>query len=293
MSALYDGFFARFALPLQLHSDQGRNFESRLVAELIKLTGIRRTCKTPFHPQSDGQTERMNKTLLQMLRATAHENPNDWPMKISIVFAAYRMTLHKVTKISPNQAMLARELRCPCTFIAAPPNEGASSLLPFNETFRQNMRTAHEKVRRMTKVAAKTEKSYYHSSTKEMSFHQGQWVDLYQPQPLLRQRYRKLQRLWIGPYEILSFKSDLVVEIRSLKTSKRKVVHIDRLWPYHGQQQVVSGPEPTTNARAPTQDKSQPVAHAMQQDETQHADIPQRQTRCSRKPARYKDYVTT
>jgi len=39
-----------------------------------------------------------------------------------------------------------------------PPNEGASSLLPFNETFRQNMRTAHEKVRKMTKVAAKTEK---------------------------------------------------------------------------------------------------------------------------------------
>ena len=192
--------FSLVDLLLQLHSDQGRNFESRLVAELTKLAGIRRTRTTPFHPQSDGQTERMNKTLLQMLTATAHEKPNDWPMKISTVLAAYRMTPHKVTKISPNQVMLARELRCPCTLIAAPPNEDASSLLRFNETFRQNMRIAHEKMRRMTKVGAKTEKSYYDSRTKEMSFHQGQWVYLYQRQPLLRQRYRTLQRLWIGSH---------------------------------------------------------------------------------------------
>ncbi len=46
MHALYTGFFARFGLPAQLHSDQGRNFESRLVAELTKLAGIRRT-RTP------------------------------------------------------------------------------------------------------------------------------------------------------------------------------------------------------------------------------------------------------
>ena len=204
-----------------------------------------------------------------------------------------RMTPHKVTKISPNQAMLARELRCPCTLIAAPPNEGASSLLPFNETFRQNMRTAHEKVRRMSKVAAKTEKSYYDSSTNERSFHQGQSVYLYQPQPLLRQRYRKLQRLWIGPYEILTFKSDFIVEIRSLKTSKRKVVHIDRLWPCHSQPRVVSGPEPTTHARDPTQDNPQTAEQVTQQDDTEQAGTPHRQTRCRRKPARYNDYVTT
>ena len=55
MSALYNGFFSRFGMPTQLHSDQGRNFESKLVAELVKLTGIRRTRTTPFHPRSDGQ----------------------------------------------------------------------------------------------------------------------------------------------------------------------------------------------------------------------------------------------
>jgi len=99
--------------------------------------------------------------------------------------------------------------------------------------------------------------------------------------------------LWIGTYEILTFKSDLVVEIMSLKTAKRKVVHIDRLWPCHSQQKVVSGPEPTTHARAPTQDKPQPVTHATQQDETEYAGIPQHTTRCRRRPDKYNDYVMT
>ena len=66
MRAAYDGFFSRFGFPLQLHSDQGRNFESLLVKELCSLTGVYKTRTTPFHPRSDGLTERANRTLLQM-----------------------------------------------------------------------------------------------------------------------------------------------------------------------------------------------------------------------------------
>ena len=54
MTALYNGMFSRFGMPNQLHSDQGRNFESKLFSELTKFAGIRRTRTTPFHPRSDG-----------------------------------------------------------------------------------------------------------------------------------------------------------------------------------------------------------------------------------------------
>ena len=75
MDAVYTGMFSRFGMSNQLHSDQGRIFESKLFSELTKLAGIRRTRTTPFHPRSDGQTERMNRTILGMLRATAYDNP--------------------------------------------------------------------------------------------------------------------------------------------------------------------------------------------------------------------------
>jgi len=75
MTAVYNGFFSRFGLPRQLHSDQGRNIESALVRELCILTGIHKTRTTPFYPRSDGLTERANRTLLQMLRAVTDEHP--------------------------------------------------------------------------------------------------------------------------------------------------------------------------------------------------------------------------
>jgi len=75
-SALYNGFFARFGLPMQLHSDQGRNFESSLVKELCATAGVYKTRTTPFHPRSDGLTERANRTILQMLRTTASQHPH-------------------------------------------------------------------------------------------------------------------------------------------------------------------------------------------------------------------------
>ncbi len=65
--ALWKNFFCRFGFPTKLHADQGRNFESTVVKELCKLTGITRTHTSPYHPQGNGITERFNRTLMNML----------------------------------------------------------------------------------------------------------------------------------------------------------------------------------------------------------------------------------
>ena len=133
MTALYNNFFSRFGLPMQLHSDQGKNFESKLFAELTKLASIRRTRTTPFHPRFDGQVERMNRTILTMLRTTAHDCPQDWPDKLPTIFAAYRMTPHSSTGVTTNYAMMAREVRIPCTLIAAPPEDNSQISVSYNQ----------------------------------------------------------------------------------------------------------------------------------------------------------------
>jgi len=109
MRIMYDGFFAQFGLPNQLHTDQGRNFESKLFYEMCQLTGVVKTRTTPFHPQSDGQTERMNRTLLQMLRCTADENPENWPHRLPTVMAAYR-----IYRINPYIGLPESLLIWPC-----------------------------------------------------------------------------------------------------------------------------------------------------------------------------------
>ena len=149
-----------------------------MFSELTKLAEIRRTRTTPFHPRSGGQTERMNRTTLGMLRATAYDNPGDWPNKLPAIIAAYRMTphSHSTTGVTPNYAMLAREVRLPCSLIATPPlptqdliSEETQNLIPYNVHFRDNMREAHERMRNATNRSSKTQKSYFDARVKAIS----------------------------------------------------------------------------------------------------------------------------
>jgi len=225
MRVMYDGFFSEFGLPKQLHSDLGKNFESKLFYELCLIAGVNKSHTTAFHLQSDGQTERMNRTLLKMLKTTADENPGTWPQRLTTVMAAYRMTVHKTTGITPNMAMLVREVMMPAALIARPPEEPFTTSVPFVNNLRDTLRDAHRRVRNATKSSARTQKSYYDERAHVLSFTVGQLVWLYWPRLPVRQRFRKLQRLWTGPWRIEAFKSPLVDVIKRT----RQTVHVDRL----------------------------------------------------------------
>jgi len=60
----------------------------------------------------------MNTTLLQMLRCTADETPESWPHRLPTVMAAYCMTVHRVTGVTPNMAMFGQEVLLPASLIA-------------------------------------------------------------------------------------------------------------------------------------------------------------------------------
>ena len=90
---LVNEMFFRFSPSERLHSDQGKQFDSKLLKEVCRILQIEKSHTSPYHPQGDGLVEQYNGTLLVMLATASKENPNDWEsyvqqcaMHITLVF---------------------------------------------------------------------------------------------------------------------------------------------------------------------------------------------------------------
>ena len=102
-------FVCRFGIPKQLHTNQGRNFESSLIKEVCKILGIVKTRTTPYHPQSGGMIERFNRTVLNMLSTVVSEDKKDWDLHLPTLMLAYRTSPHETTGATPFSLVYGRE----------------------------------------------------------------------------------------------------------------------------------------------------------------------------------------
>jgi hypothetical protein len=82
--------FCRFGVPRELHSDQGRNCESRVIQEVLQRLGVSKTHTTPLHLQSDGMVERYTKTVEEHLRKVVALHQRDWDARLPTFLLAYR-----------------------------------------------------------------------------------------------------------------------------------------------------------------------------------------------------------
>ena len=87
-------FISRFGVPRQLHTDQGRNFESKWFQEMCRIMEIDKTRTTPLRPQSDGIVERFNRALEAMLSKFVDGDQKNWDLYLPLFTMAYRSSVH-------------------------------------------------------------------------------------------------------------------------------------------------------------------------------------------------------
>ena len=98
---VWEEIICKHGCPRELLSDRGAAFLSKMVESLLLITGITHKLSSAYHPQTNGLTERFNKTLCKSLARTAAKYDKQWDLFVHSSLFAYRTTKHSVTKHTP------------------------------------------------------------------------------------------------------------------------------------------------------------------------------------------------
>ena len=74
----YNDFILKFGLPGKILHDQGKEFDNNLFKRPAKFCNIKRIRTSTYNPQTNGQAERMNQTIINMLKTLAERNKSNW-----------------------------------------------------------------------------------------------------------------------------------------------------------------------------------------------------------------------
>jgi transposase InsO family protein len=98
---LVEEIICKHGAPKKLLSDRGKNFLSDLMHDIATIMKIKKVNTTAYHPQTDGLTERFNKTLIQMISMYTDKNQHDWDEFLPFVLFAYRTSVQDSVKETP------------------------------------------------------------------------------------------------------------------------------------------------------------------------------------------------
>ena len=170
--SLWDNFICHYGFPEKYISDQGRNFESDLIKELCKIAGVKKLHTTPYHPQGNGQYERFNSTLCNMLGTLSDEEKSDWKSYLGCMTHAYNRTKHASTTYSPYFLMFGRHPRLPIDVefgLSKPNYKDNSSKSRYVQKLRRRLNYAFQKASKYSEQQAQKYKSSYDKSMKALN----------------------------------------------------------------------------------------------------------------------------
>ena len=231
---LWDNFICLYGFPEQFISDQGRNFESDLIQELCKIAGVKKLHTTPYHAQSNGQCERFNSTLCNMLGTLSDEEKSDWKSHLGCMTHAYNCTKHVSTTYYPYYLMFGRHPRLPIDveFGLHKPNcsDNCSNSRSIQK-LRRRLNYAHKKASKYSSEQAQKYKTSYDKSVKGP---QLQVNDLVLVKIVAHKARHKIQDKWESEeYIVLEqpIPGTPVYRVRPVTGTKVRTLHRNLLLP--------------------------------------------------------------
>ncbi|KAK1616826.1 hypothetical protein QYE76_022343 [Lolium multiflorum] len=222
-----DVVLALHGTPKSIVSDRGSQFTSRFWQKVHEGLGTRLNFSTAYHPQTDGQTERVNQILEDMLRACVLEYGSKWEDCLPYAEFSYNNSYQASLQMAPFEALYGRKCRTPLNWSEV----GESQV--FGPDVLRSEEKVH-KIREYLKTAQSRQKSYTDKRRREMTFEIGDFVYL-KVSPLKgMQRFQlkgKLAPRYVGPFKVLSRRGEVSykLELPEEMAAVHDVFHISLL----------------------------------------------------------------
>ena len=175
---LWEEFIPHYGFPTTILTDQGKCFEGHLIRGWCKLAGITKIRTTPYHPQTNGQCERFNQTLIRMCRTLEEEQKDDWKTSLRSLVHSYNCTRSAVTGFSPYFLMFGREprLAIDTAFGTWTPGESRRSYSKYLQRLRTRIKWAYDKAQESADKESERQRKYYDRNIRGSALHKGDLV---------------------------------------------------------------------------------------------------------------------
>ncbi len=218
-------------IPSSIISDRDTKFTSLFWKSLWNLLGTKLCLSTAYHPQADGQTERMNRTLEQMLRAYTNKEQDNWDDLLPYCEMAYNNSKQSSSEHSPFYLNYGQEMSLPTNLLNSELLIGQG-----NDTV-ENILTQLSNTLTTVKLnleqAQAYQKKYYDKNKREHIFKLNDKVLLDTTDITYTIGAKKLLDKYIGPYNITEVISDVTYKLDlPIKFRIHNVFHISKLKPY-------------------------------------------------------------
>lgn len=249
----FDHVFKLHGLPESIVSDRDRRFISKFWQALFRLVGTRLAMSTAYHPQSDGQSERANRTLEDMLRAYTSSRQDDWDLVLPAAEFAYNSSKQASTGFTPFFLNYGQEPPTPASLVqrTAPPTDAPE--VPATTSFLQTLQSAIATARENLLLAQQRQAQTADRHRREHPFQVGDEV-LLSTVNLKRASVgvaRKLLPKFIGPFTIIQMVSPVAAKLELSAEFSRlhPVFHVSLLKEFRSRpataaEQAASAPDP-------------------------------------------------
>lgn len=225
----------RHGAPRYLLSDRGTAFLSALVKDVLAASRVIHQITSTYHPQTNGLTERFNRTLSQMLSIYISNDLKNWHFILPFLSFACNTSIQSTTGFSPFFLVYGREVSCTI-----------DSLFPYTDSNFQNSFVAEtvcrdEECRPLARLRTndnrQQQKQRYDQDRTSVIYHPGDFVLVWAPvrMPGLSE---KLLHKYLGPYTVLHQTSPVNYSVTPLtpSTDRRcralQNVHVSRMKPF-------------------------------------------------------------